>query len=57
MYAAGTAAPFAIRASKDGYLPDVKTHPGIVNSASGFPTNTTIHFNLLRSTDSPPGSP
>jgi hypothetical protein len=42
-------APFTIRASKDGYIPDVQTHPGIVNSASGFPTNTTIHFSLLRS--------
>jgi hypothetical protein len=38
-------AAFTARASKQGYTPDVRTHPGIVDS-NGFPSNNVLHFAL-----------
>jgi len=31
--------PFAMRASKTGYFPLVKAHPGIVDDSLGYPSN------------------
>jgi hypothetical protein len=38
--------PFTVRASKAGYAPEVKTHPGIVDGVTGYPTNSSLHFSL-----------
>jgi hypothetical protein len=38
--------PFTMRASKTGYLPLVKAHPGIVDDSLGYPSNTAVHFSL-----------
>jgi hypothetical protein len=39
-------APFTARASKQGYVTEVKTHPGVIDHPLGFPTNAFLHFNL-----------
>jgi len=39
-------APFTARASKPGYMPDVKVHPGIVDDMYGYPMNSYLHFTL-----------
>jgi hypothetical protein len=39
-------APFAARASKPGYVTDVKTHPGVVDDPTGYPSNSSLHFSL-----------
>jgi hypothetical protein len=38
--------PFTARASKAGYASSVKTHPGIVDDSSGYPSNNYLHFAL-----------
>jgi hypothetical protein len=38
--------PFTARASKPGYRPQTKTHPGIVDDATGHPSNAYLHFTL-----------
>jgi len=38
--------PFTAQASKPGYSSDVRTHPGIVDDALGYPSNTSLHFSL-----------
>ena len=38
--------PFTARASKAGYVPDVRTHPGIVDDGNGYPSNNFLHFAL-----------
>jgi hypothetical protein len=39
-------APFTARASKPGYASSLKTHPGIVDDSSGYPSNNYLHFAL-----------
>lgn len=39
-------APFTIRASKDGYVPEVKTNSGIIDDVFGYPANNTMQFTL-----------
>lgn len=39
-------APFTVRASRAGYVPEVKTHPGIVDDVLGYPSNSTVYFTL-----------
>jgi hypothetical protein len=41
--------PFTVRASKPGYEPDVRVHPGIVNGETGHPANAALHVYLLPS--------
>ncbi|MDE3154340.1 MAG: carboxypeptidase regulatory-like domain-containing protein [Acidobacteriota bacterium] len=42
--------PFAVQASKPGYVPQVKTNPGITDDATGYPSNNQImNFALTRS--------
>jgi len=38
--------PFTARASKLGYESAVKTHPGIADDTSGYPSNNFLHFAL-----------
>jgi hypothetical protein len=38
--------PFTVRASKDGYAPEVKSNSGIIDDVYGFPSNNTINFTL-----------
>lgn len=39
-------APFAIRASRQGYMPEVKANSGIIDDVYGLPANNTVNFNL-----------
>ncbi len=39
-------APFTIRASKAGYVPELKTNSGIIDDVYGFPANNTVNFAL-----------
>lgn len=39
-------APFTIRASKQGFVPEVKTNSGIIDDVYGFPSNNTVNFTL-----------
>jgi hypothetical protein len=41
-------ASFTIRASKDGYVPEVKMNSGIIDDVYGLPANNTINFTVMR---------
>jgi hypothetical protein len=38
--------PFTVRASKAGYTSETRTIPGVVDDASGYPSNASIDFDL-----------